>query len=90
MELETLGQKRVVLNYGLPTQHQKELAHKIKVKTAELIDLLQAIRNDKVSETYEQSSKALQYNSEKKLRLIAMAQIDFELACMLAVKAVFN
>lgn len=42
--METLGQKRVVLNYGIPTQEQKDLANEIKSKVAELIDIVEPLK----------------------------------------------
>lgn len=42
--METLGQKRVVLNYGKPTQEQFDLASSIKNKIAELIDVVEPLK----------------------------------------------
>jgi len=44
--METLGQKRVVLNYGNPTQEQKDLAQEIKLKCAELIDMIEHLKTN--------------------------------------------
>lgn len=44
INMETLGQKRVILNYGIPTQEQKDLANKIKLKIAELIDIVEPLK----------------------------------------------
>jgi hypothetical protein len=71
--METLGQKRVVLNYGIPTQEQKDLAQEIKLKCAELIDLIEPLKT----------------NGER-ARVVALAQTEFETACMYSVKAVSN
>ena len=71
--MQTLGQKRVVLNYGNPTQEQKDLAQEIKLKCAELIDMIEHLKT----------------NGER-ARIIALAQTEFETACMYSVKAVFN
>lgn len=46
MVMETLGQKRVVLNYGIPTQEQKDLAQEIKLKCAELIDMIEHLKTN--------------------------------------------
>ena len=73
MVMQTLGQKRVVLNYGIPTQEQKDLAQNIKLKCAELIDLIEPFKT----------------NGER-ARIVALAQTEFEIGCMNAVKAVFN
>lgn len=42
--METLGQKRVVLNYGKPTQEQIDLANSIKSKISELIDIVEPLK----------------------------------------------
>lgn len=42
--METLGQKRVILNYGIPTQEQKDLVNEIKDKIAELIDIVEPLK----------------------------------------------
>lgn len=42
--METLGQKRVVFNYGKPTQEQFDLASSIKNKIAELIDVVEPLK----------------------------------------------
>jgi len=44
--MQTLGQKRVVLNYGNPTQEQKDLAQEIKLKCAELIDMIEHLKTN--------------------------------------------
>jgi len=71
--MQTLGQKRVVLNYGIPTQEKKDLAQEIKLKCAELIDLIEPLKT----------------NGER-ARVVALAQTEFETACMYSVKAVSN
>ena len=73
MVMQTLGQKRVVLSYGIPTQEQKDLAQEIKLKCAELIDLIEPLKT----------------NGER-ARVVALAQTEFETACMYSVKAVSN
>lgn len=42
--METLGQKRVVINYEKPTQEQIDLASSIKLKIAELIDIVEPLK----------------------------------------------
>lgn len=42
--METLGKKRVILSYGIPTQEQKDLANEIKSKVAELIDIVEPLK----------------------------------------------
>ncbi|MGK4879126.1 Acb2/Tad1 domain-containing protein [Elizabethkingia anophelis] len=60
----------------------------IKQKSAELINLLENVKNDEVYKTYEKSPEALKTVSGEKLRLIALAQTSYEEAAMWAVKAV--
>ena len=66
---------------------ENDAVTKIKNKTAELIDDLQAIKNDEVSKTYELSEDVLIQISGEKLRLIALAQTTYEKSCMWAEKA---
>ena len=84
MKIITLGEQRVRTDFDSP---ENDAVTKIKNKTAELIDDLQAIKNDEVSKTYELSEEALKYISGEKLRLIALAQTAYEESCMWAVKA---
>lgn len=42
--MDSLGQKRVVLNYGKPTDEQFNLAKVFKLKIAELIDMLEPLK----------------------------------------------
>lgn len=72
---QTLGQQRVKAEFN-PAKN--EVVDQIKNKSAELIDLLQSMRNfDGVD------------NSEKH-RLISIAQTEIETGCMYAVKACFS
>lgn len=59
----------------------------IKQKSADLIDILQAVRNDEVSKTYEETPEVKNALRGEKLRLIALAQTAYEEAVMWAVKA---
>lgn len=86
--METLGQKRVRLESKQLTEHELNLINSIKEKTAELIDLLQSVRNDEVSETYEKTPEHKEDLSGERLRVISMAQTKYEEACMWAVKSV--
>lgn len=81
---KTLGEQRVRTSFN---PSDKDSVSQIKQKSAELIDLLQAIKNDEVSKTYDKTPEALQSVSGEKLRLIALAQTAFEEAAMWAVKA---
>lgn len=80
----TLGEQRVRVNFNVSGD---TIVDKFKVKSAELIDLLQSIKNDEVSKTYEKSPEQKQALSGEKLRLIALAQTAYEEAAMWAVKA---
>ncbi|HFK5521127.1 Acb2/Tad1 domain-containing protein [Elizabethkingia anophelis] len=84
-ELKTLGEKRVRVEFNPSDDSTVSL---LKQKSAELINLLENVKNDEVSKTYENSPEALQTVSGEKLRLIALAQTTFEEAAMWAVKAV--
>ena len=81
---KTLGEKRIRTSFNVSGN---DAVTKFKNKTAELIDDLQAIKNDEVSKTYELSEEALIQISGEKLRLIALAQTAYEESCMWAVKA---
>ena len=81
---KTLGEQRIRTSFNVSGN---DAVAKIKNKTAELIDDLQAIKNDEVSKTYELSEEALKYISGEKLRLIALAQTAYEESCMWAEKA---
>ena len=81
---KTLGEKRIRTSFNVSGN---DAVAKIKNKTAELIDDLQAIKNDEVSKTYELSEEALKDISGEKLRLIALAQTAYEEAAFWSVKA---
>ena len=81
---KTLGEKRIRTSFNVSGN---DAVSKIKNKTAELIDDLQAIKNDEVSKTYELSEEALKDISGEKLRLIALAQTAYEEAAFWSVKA---
>jgi transcription termination factor NusB len=70
---QTLGQKRVKAEFN-PAKN--DLVDQIKNKSAELIDLMEAMLEGTTS--------------VEKIRLIEYAQLDVETACMLAVKACFT
>lgn len=81
---KTLGEQRVRTSFNISGS---DAVTKIKNKTAELIDDLQAIKNDELSKTYELSEEALIQISGEKLRLIALAQTAYEESAMWAEKA---
>lgn len=68
---ETLGAKRVQLKFN-PSENP--IVKEIKTRSAELINLVEELRNGGGKETQ---------------RLVSMAQTELELACMLMVKANF-
>jgi hypothetical protein len=73
---QTLGQQRVKAEFN-PAKN--ELVDQIKNKSAELIDLLDSMREfDK------------EKNLGEKHRLISIAQTEIETGCMYAVKACFS
>ena len=82
--MPTLGEQRVRTTFN---PSNESVIDRIKQKSAELIDLLQAVRNDEVSKTYDKTSEQLQVQSGEKLRLISLAQTGYEEAAMWAVKA---
>lgn len=81
----TLGEKRVRVNFNVTGDSQIDT---VKKDTAELINLLDRIKNDEVSKTYDKPNAQLQATSGEKLRLIALAQTTYEEAAMWAVKAI--
>lgn len=83
-KMSTLGEQRVRVDFNVT---KDTLVDQIKIKSAGLIDLMQTIKNDEVSKTYESSASQLQATSGEKLRLIALAQTAYEEAAMWAVKA---
>lgn len=83
-ENQTLGEKRVRISFNPSLESTVD---RIKNKTAELIDLMQALRNDEVVKPENASPEAFRENSGEKLRLIALAQTAYEEAAMWGVKA---
>lgn len=84
MQGKSLGERRVRIDFNVSGSTTVD---NIKSKTAELINDLEAIRNDEVSKTYDQTPEIKQQVSGEKLRLIALAQTTYEEAAMWAVKA---
>lgn len=80
----SIGERRVRTTFNPSNDSTVE---KLKQKTAELINILDAMRNDEVSKTYDKSEEAKKMLSGEKLRLIALAQTAYEEAAMWAVKA---
>lgn len=80
----TLGEKRVRIDFNTTNS---DIVHELKEKTARIINLLECLKNDEVSKTYDKSEHELKNESGEKLRLLAIAQTAYEEACMWAVKA---
>lgn len=81
---QTLGESRVRVSFNPSEENNVD---RLKIKTAEIIDLLQAIRNDEASKTYDKTPEHFQLVSGEKMRLISLAQTAYEESCMWAVKA---
>ena len=75
---QTLGQKRVKAEFN---PEKNGIVDQIKNKSAELIDLIETMRNS--------GTQAEKVGSEKH-RLISIAQTEIETGAMYAVKAVFT
>lgn len=84
MENKTIGELRVRTQFN-PSNNG--VVDQIKQKTAELINLLQALRNDEASKTYDQSPEEKMELSGETFRLIEIAQKEYESAAHWAVKA---
>jgi hypothetical protein len=83
---QTLGQQRVKAEFN-PAKN--ELVDQIKNKSAELIDLLDSMREvNFVQEPH--LGKVPVFCSGEKQRLISIAQTEIETGCMYAVKACFS
>lgn len=84
---DSLGYKRVRVKFNPSGYNSVEF---MKVKTADLINDLEAIKQDELSKTADIKADCpdqLQLISGEKLRLIALAQTAYEEAAMWAVKA---
>ncbi len=82
---KTIGERRVRTEFN---PSNTSTVDTLKQKSAELIDIMQSVRNDEVSKTYDKSEEAMKELSGEKLRLISLAQTAYEEAAMWAVKAV--
>lgn len=83
----SIGYKRVRANFNPSGYNSVEF---IKIKTADLINDLEALKNDELSKTAnikKDCPDQVQVTSGEKLRLIALAQTAYEEAAMWAVKA---
>jgi len=84
MSNQTLGEFRVRTKFNPSAE---SIVDQIKSKTAELIDLLQALKNDEASKTYSESEGQKNITIGEFFRLIALAQTEYESAAHWAVKA---
>lgn len=82
--VQSIGQSRVRTSFNPSSE---SVVDQIKNKSADLIDLLQAMRNDEASKTYDKTPEEKQYVSGEVFRLISLAQTAYEEAAMWAVKA---
>lgn len=81
---KTIGEKRIGTLLNLT---ENDTLTKIKNKTTQIIDDLQALKNDEYSKTYEKSQEDMMSLSGEKLRLINLAQTKYEEAYMWTEKA---
>jgi hypothetical protein len=81
----TKGEQRLRISFNPSSD---SLVDQIKQKTSELINLLEAVKNDEVSKTYEQSPETKQEVSGEKLRLVSLSETAYEEAAMWAIKAI--
>lgn len=81
---KTTGEKRVRTDFNTAGT---SIVDTIKQKSAELIDICQAMRNDEVVKPGNETKESLQQNAGEKFRLISLAQTAYEEAAMWAVKA---
>lgn len=80
-ETPTLGEQRVRATHNPSDVSMVDI---IKQKTAELIDLMQALKNEVESTTYKPEQSEVQ---SERLRLISLSQTSYEEAAMWGVKA---
>lgn len=81
---KSIGEKRVRTSFNAGADDV--VAH-IKNKSAELIDLCQAMRNNEAVAIPNETPAEIQSRCGEKFRLIALAQTTYEEAAMWAVKA---
>jgi len=79
MSQKSLGQNRVKAEFN-PAKN--DLVDQIKNKSAELIDLIESMKNFDENEATSMT--------HERFRLIEKAELDVETACMCAVKACFT
>lgn len=80
----SIGEQRVRTDFNV---NGSDIIAEIKAKSAELINLCQAMRNDEAVAVPDESVDEFHERCGEKLRLIALAQTAYEEAAMWAVKA---
>lgn len=81
---KSVGELRVGADFNA---NDSDVVAQIKRKSAELINLCQAMRNDEAVAVPNETRDAFHQRCGEKLRLIALAQTAYEEAAMWAVKA---
>lgn len=81
---KTLGEKRVRTDFNVSGS---SVVDAIKQKSAELINLLQSLKNDEIVAVPGETEDAFKERTGEKFRLVALAQTSYEEAAMWAVKA---
>ena len=73
--MKTLGEKRVRTDFNVTND---DVVTKIKEKSAELINLCQAIKNDESVKPENDTPEKLRENAGEIFRLVALAQTAYE------------
>lgn len=81
---KSLGEKRARIDFN---PSDKSSVYMIKAETAALINRLEEIRKEEINTFHGNDDERIEMVKEK-LRLIELAQTQYELAAMWAVKAV--
>ncbi len=81
---KTIGEQRVRTSFNVSGDG---IVDQIKRKSAELIDLCQAMRNDEAVAVPGESREDFHARAGEKLRLVSLAQTAYEEGSMWAVKA---
>jgi hypothetical protein len=84
VEMLTPGERKVRIDFNVSGYATVDL---FKRKTADLINDLDAMKNEEVAKHYGKSEEGMQHYSGEKFALIAKAIDAYELAAMYAVKA---
>lgn len=82
--MKSIGERRVRTDFNASSS---DLVAQIKARSAEVINLCQAMRNDEAVAVPDETKEAFNERCGEKLRLISLAQTAYEEAAMWAVKA---